>query len=141
LIKQSKRRAGVSYGSTNPDRFPRYFPRDALRLKRAGRDARYWSVSLSQAQLTYFELEPNCRFETHQHASEQITLVLEGELYFETSSGVDRIGAGEVIAIPSNVPHAAFTKELTAKAVDAWSPVNKTYAGGRTMCGYHLLKR
>jgi hypothetical protein len=32
------------------------------------------------------------------------------------------------MAIPANVPHAAFTKELAVKAVDAWSPVNKNYA-------------
>jgi quercetin dioxygenase-like cupin family protein len=84
-------------------------------------------VSLTRTQLTYFEIGPNCRFECHKHDSEQITLVLEGELYFETDCGVDRIGAGEVIAMPSNVPHSVFTRAVGAKAVDAWSPVNEAY--------------
>ncbi len=33
----------------------------------------------------------------------------------------------EVIAIPSNIPHAPFTKESSAIAVDAWSPVMEKY--------------
>jgi len=28
--------------------------------------------------LTYFEVDPDCRFASHSHASEQITMVLEG---------------------------------------------------------------
>jgi hypothetical protein len=27
-----------------------------------------------------------------------------------------------VIALPANVPHAAWTREQSARAVDAWSP-------------------
>jgi quercetin dioxygenase-like cupin family protein len=34
---------------------------------------------------------------------------------------------GEIIAIPSNIPHAAFTTESTVKAVDAWSPIMEKY--------------
>jgi len=106
---------------------PRYFPRDSLRLRNDETGARYWSVSLSSTQLTYFEVGPNCRFDGHSHTSEQITLVLEGELFFETATGITRIGVGEVMAIPANVHHAVYTKTLAAKAVDAWSPVNRKY--------------
>lgn len=113
--------------SADDDCAPRRFGRDLLRLRRHEAGAQFWSVSLNHAQLTYFEVGPNCRFNSHSHPSEQITLVLEGELYFETKSGVVQLGAGEVIAIPTNVPHAVFTKCLAAKAVDAWSPVNQKY--------------
>ena len=117
--------------STETEYGPRYFPRDSLHLMRDDETgARFWSVSLSCTQLTYFEVEPNCRFEGHSHSSEQITLVLEGELFFETASGVTRIGIGEVMAIPANVHHAVYTRTLAAKAVDAWSPVNKKYLDG-----------
>jgi hypothetical protein len=64
---------------------PRYFPRDSLRLRSDETGARFWSVSLSCTQLTYFEVGPNCRFDGHSHPSEQITLVLEGELFFVDS--------------------------------------------------------
>jgi quercetin dioxygenase-like cupin family protein len=77
--------------------------------------------------LTYFEVDPHSRFERHNHESEQITMVLKGELYFEMDERVVRVSEGEVIAIPSNVPHAVFTKELSVEAVDAWSPLMGKY--------------
>jgi quercetin dioxygenase-like cupin family protein len=116
--------------STETDYGPRHFPRASLHLRNDETGARFWSVSLCYVQLTYFEVEPNCRFEGHSHPSEQITLVLEGELFFETVSGITRIGVGEVMAIPANVHHAVYTNTLAAKAVDAWSPVNKKYLDG-----------
>ncbi len=37
------------------------------------------------------------------------------------------MGAGEVIAIPSNEKHSAYTKDIPVKAVDAWSPIRAEY--------------
>ncbi|MGC3998348.1 MAG: hypothetical protein QM767_13080 [Anaeromyxobacter sp.] len=49
--------------------------------------------------------------------------MLEGELFFEVEDGsVLRVGPGEVLALPANAPHAAWTEALPARAVDAWSP-------------------
>jgi quercetin dioxygenase-like cupin family protein len=104
-----------------------YFPRGTLRLQSDVPGAKMWSVALEKAMLTYFEVEPNSRFEKHNHESEQITLIREGELFFELSKGTICVKKGEVIAIPSDIPHAAFTTESTVKAVDAWSPVMKKY--------------
>jgi quercetin dioxygenase-like cupin family protein len=109
------------------DRKLRYFSRDPLKLATDESGARFWSVSLYRTQLTYFEVRPNCRFAGHSHPSEQITLVLDGELFFESSGKPIRIRAGEAIAVPAHVPHAVFTKSRPATAVDAWSPVNSKY--------------
>jgi quercetin dioxygenase-like cupin family protein len=79
--------------------------------------------------LTYFEVDPNTRFDLHRHDSEQITLVIEGTLFFEIDGAVTAVDAGEVVAIPSRVPHAAFTRESIAKAVDAWSPIVEEHLG------------
>lgn len=89
--------------------------------------ARQWAVSLNNTMLTYFEVEPHCRFDSHSHESEQITMVLEGVLYFEQNGAVIAVKAGEAIAVPSNAPHAVFTEEAAVKAVDAWSPVMAKY--------------
>lgn len=100
-----------------------HFPEDVLRLRPDVPGAAMWAVALDRAMLTYFELQPHARFERHRHASEQITMVLEGELFFEVEDGAEvRVRAGEVIALPANVPHAAWTREQPARAVDAWSP-------------------
>jgi quercetin dioxygenase-like cupin family protein len=105
----------------------RYYPKEELQMKPAVSGAKMWGVSLENTLLTYFEVEPNSSFETHSHESEQITMVLEGELFFEVDDDVICVEPGEVIAIPSMEPHAAFTKEKPVKAVDAWSPVMEKY--------------
>lgn len=104
------------------DRCALHFTADALRLRPDVPGAAMWAVALERAMLTYYEIQPRCRFEAHQHEAEQITLVLEGELFFEVDGRRTRVGPGEVIALPSNVPHAVWTAGRLARAVDAWSP-------------------
>ncbi len=113
--------------NTHPEPTARYYRADELTLQADVEGAALWEVALDKAMLTYFEVAPESRFERHRHESEQITLVLEGTLYFEVDTRVVRVGRGEVIAIPSWVPHAVFTKGEAVKAVDAWSPVMERY--------------
>lgn len=105
----------------------RYFPREALMVRPDVPGASAWGVALDKTLLTFFEVKPHCRFDRHKHESEQITMVLEGELYFELDAATHCVGRGEVIAIPSNVPHAVFTRDHGATAIDAWSPVLSQY--------------
>jgi len=107
----------------------RHFPADLLRLRPDVPGASMWAVALKRAMLTYFEVAPKSRFESHRHEAEQITLVLEGELVFEVEGKVILVRSGEVIAIPSGVEHAVSTGALRARAVDAWSPVRREYLG------------
>lgn len=109
------------------DQTVRYYPRETLHLQPDVDGATMWAVALEKTMLTYFEVEPHCRFERYEHVSEQITMVLEGALYFEVDTGVICVGPGEVIAIPSMAPHAVFTRDEPVKAVDAWSPVMESY--------------
>ena len=104
--------------------------RELLNLRPDVPGARMWAVSLEHTMLTYFEVEPHSRFESHSHVSEQITMVFSGELFFEAQGAVHCIRAGEVIGIPSRVPHAVWTEEAAVIAVDAWSPVLKKYKSG-----------
>jgi amino-acid N-acetyltransferase len=104
---------------------------ELLQLRSDVPGARMWAVSLKHTMLTYFEVEPRSRFETHSHESEQITMVLTGVLFFEVAGVVHHIKPGEVIAIPSSVPHAVWTEELAVTAIDAWSPGMKKYGSTR----------
>ncbi len=92
--------------------------------------ARLWAVALERAMLTRFQVDPGARFEEHQHESEQITLVLSGTLVFEVGGRSIPVKAGEVIALPSNVPHAAYALDEPVEAVDAWSPPRGRYTSG-----------
>jgi quercetin dioxygenase-like cupin family protein len=104
-----------------------HFPHGTLKLQSDVPGAKMWGVALEKAMLTYFEVQPNCRFEKHTHESEQITFILEGKLFFEMPEGTICVNKGEVIAIPSDIPHAVFTTESNVKTVDAWSPVMEKY--------------
>ena len=54
-------------------------------------------------------------------------MFLEGELFIEYDDRIESVRSGEVIAIPSQVPHAVFTKEKSTKVIDAWSPKVENY--------------
>jgi amino-acid N-acetyltransferase len=70
---------------------------DLLRLKPDVPGAKMWAVSLQNTMLTYFEVQPHSRFESHSHESEQITMVLTGELFFELNGKVHCINAKTVL--------------------------------------------
>jgi amino-acid N-acetyltransferase len=102
-------------------------PRNMQNLVESVPGASMLAVPLEKAMLTYFEIAPGARFDTHKHESEQITYVIEGQLVFEIGDRSVSVGPGEIIAIPSNVPHAAFAGSKNVRAVDAWSPVRQDF--------------
>ena len=58
----------------------------------------------------------------HFHESEQITYILRGSLEFELEGRKVVVGAGQVLRIPSNVPHRAVALEDTLD-LDIFSPI------------------
>lgn len=88
----------------------------------------FWSVAGKNVQLTWFEVPPKSHFKNHQHESEQITYVLEGELFFEANDSIYKLSGGDCIFIPGNTDHRVWTENIPAKAIDAWSPVNQAYS-------------
>lgn len=104
--------------------------RDLLQAKPTVEGPRRWAVNLKNTTMTYFEMDPNSRFETHSHESEQITMVLSGVLFFQIGPNVHRVLTDEVMAIPASVPHSVWTEDEAVKAVDAWSPVMEKFVPG-----------
>lgn len=87
----------------------------------------YWSIKGENLMFTYFEVSPDTTFAAHEHASEQVTHVLEGELFFEIENKTYRLSAGDTIIIPANKKHKVWTTAKHTKAIDAWSPINEKY--------------
>jgi len=58
----------------------------------------------------------------HHHESEQITYILEGALKFELEGREVVVRKGEVLRIPSNVPHRALALEDTLD-LDVFAPI------------------
>ncbi len=49
----------------------------------------------------------------HQHESEQLSYIVEGALKFELEGREVTVHKGEVLLVPSNVPHSAVALEDT----------------------------
>ena len=62
----------------------------------------------------------------HHHESEQITYILEGALKFEIDGKEIVVAKGEVLRIPSNVPHRAVALEDTLD-LDIFSPIRQDW--------------
>jgi len=62
----------------------------------------------------------------HFHESEQITYILEGALQFELEGRTVVVGKGQVLRIPSNVPHKAVALEDTLD-LDIFSPIREDW--------------
>lgn len=74
--------------------------------------------------LAHVYLKKGCIVPKHSHMNEQLTYILEGSLRFhlgEDQSEELVLNAGEVLHIPSNVPHMAEAMEDTLD-VDIFSP-------------------
>jgi quercetin dioxygenase-like cupin family protein len=58
----------------------------------------------------------------HRHESEQVTYILEGALQFQIEGREIVVSEGQVLVIPSHVPHAAVALEDTLD-LDIFSPI------------------
>jgi quercetin dioxygenase-like cupin family protein len=81
-------------------------------------------ITGDRIMLTHVYLEKGSVVPRHAHENEQITYVLEGALRFwigDEGAEVFDVRAGEVLCIPSGVPHQAEALEDTLD-VDIFSP-------------------
>ena len=90
-------------------------------------------IAGERIMLAHVYLKKGCLVPRHSHENEQLTYVLEGTLRFhlcDDLAEVVDVHAGEVLHIPSNVPHMAEALEDTLD-VDIFDPprqdwLNKT---------------
>lgn len=79
-------------------------------------------------QLTwaFWEVEKGAEVPLHHHPHEQIMHVVKGEFSFTLNGETKIYEDGDVVVIPSNVPHAA--KALTdCTLMDIFTPARKEY--------------
>ena len=92
-------------------------------------------ISTERMMVSHVYLDEGCIVPKHSHENEQLTYILEGCLKFwigDDESQELLVRAGEVLHIPSNVPHKAEALEDTLD-VDIFDPprqdwLNKTDA-------------
>jgi quercetin dioxygenase-like cupin family protein len=89
-------------------------------------------ITGERMMLTHVYLKKGCIVPKHSHENEQLTYVLEGALHFwlgEDQKDERVIRAGEVLVIPSNLPHKAEALEDTLD-VDVFSPPRQDWLDG-----------
>ncbi|MBC7834755.1 MAG: cupin domain-containing protein [Phycisphaerales bacterium] len=84
-----------------------------------------------KAMLSHITLRRGCDVPTHAHDNEQFACILSGRLRFGIGAegSPERrnvvVSAGEVIHLPSGVPHSAYAEEDTV-VLDVFSPPSQT---------------
>lgn len=89
-------------------------------------------ITGDRVMVTQLYLKRGCVVPRHQHHNEQITYVLKGALRFSLGAeGGQRVDvrAGEVLHIPSNLPHSAEALEDTLD-MDIFDPPRQDWLDG-----------
>jgi quercetin dioxygenase-like cupin family protein len=89
-------------------------------------------ISTERMMLAHVYLQKGCVVPKHSHENEQLAYILEGALRFwlgEDESEVVDVAAGEVLHLPSNLPHKAEALETTLD-VDIFVPPRQDWLDG-----------
>jgi quercetin dioxygenase-like cupin family protein len=89
-------------------------------------------VTSDRMMVAHVYIEKDGTVPKHSHHNEQITYVLEGALKFLLGENQDEeiiVRAGEVLVIPSNLPHSALALEDTLD-VDIFNPPREDWLDG-----------
>ena len=89
-------------------------------------------ITGERAMLAHVYLKKGAVVPMHSHDNEQITYVLEGALQFRIGDDGPQdlvVRSGEVLHLPSNVPHEAVALEDTID-VDVFTPPRQAWLDG-----------
>ncbi len=78
-------------------------------------------ITGDKAMVAQIRLAPGAVVPRHQHESEQFTYILKGALKVEVEGKHVVVRQGEVLRVPSNVPHGAVALEETLN-LEVFSP-------------------
>ena len=86
-------------------------------------------ISGERAMMARVYLKKGAVVPEHKHESEQLTFVLEGALELQLEGKKVVVHSGEVLLIPSWVPHSAVALEDTDD-LDVFSPIRQDWLSG-----------
>ena len=94
-------------------------------------------VTGKEVMMAHVHLKAGCVVPRHQHVNEQVTYILQGALRLWVGDKVDSqsdadgivLRTGELLVIPSNVPHRAVALEDTLD-MDVFAPPRADWLNG-----------
>ena len=109
-----------------------FYSWDSMKKERVSDMLERRLITGDRMMLAHVYLKKGCIVPKHSHENEQLTYILEGALKFKIGDdGAEEITvhAGEVLLIPSNIPHQAEALEETLD-VDVFSPPRQDWLDG-----------
>src|SRR3954467_12861017 len=110
----------------------RFFRWSDLPEERVTADISRKLITGDQMMLAHVYLKKDALVPQHSHHNEQLTYIISGGLHFFIGANREReviVRAGEVLHLPSNVPHEARALEDTLD-VDVFSPPRQDWLDG-----------
>lgn len=89
-------------------------------------------ITANEMMIAHVFLDKGAIVPKHSHHNEQLTYIMSGALHFKLGENQDReviVRAGEVLAIPANLPHEALALEDTLD-VDIFTPPRQDWLDG-----------
>ena len=79
--------------------------------------------------VAFLTMKNGCDVPQHSHDSEQFSYIISGALKFQIEGQEIIVRGGEMLEIPSNVPHTAVAIEDTT-GIDVFSPIRADWLDG-----------
>lgn len=67
----------------------------------------------------------------HSHVHEQMTYIAEGECLVLIGDTKQKLKAGDIFAVPSNVPHSVQSLTKKLKLIDTFSPIREDFLASK----------
>ncbi|MBK8021288.1 MAG: cupin domain-containing protein [Chloroflexi bacterium] len=65
----------------------------------------------------------------HHHVHEQISYIVSGRVIFFLGDAPYELGPGDMIAVPSDVPHCIQLLSESARVIDTFNPIRQEFLG------------
>jgi quercetin dioxygenase-like cupin family protein len=114
------------------DQTARLYNWEKIPLERLNNKISRKLVTSDRMMIAHVYIEKDGIVPKHSHHNEQISYILEGALKFLLGEEQDKeviVRAGEVLVIPSNLPHSALALEDTFD-VDIFNPPREDWLDG-----------
>jgi quercetin dioxygenase-like cupin family protein len=63
----------------------------------------------------------------HTHPHEQVSAVVEGDIFFVTENERTRLGPGDMFTVPGGQPHAIQLLSKSARLIDCFTPIREDF--------------
>ena len=84
-------------------------------------------VSAERITVTFVTLAPSICAAVHHHENEQIMIVVNGECDFILEGKLYPMKEGDVIIVPSNIEHGAYSSDKGCQIMDIFSPPRQDF--------------